>query len=58
MLKFLMQMMQSLTKVNANLATEVDFILEAAGGLKNINYAAACTTRNQSKLGSNLTRKA
>ncbi|WP_019617211.1 PTS transporter subunit EIIB [Psychromonas ossibalaenae] len=45
MLKSLLQVLKSLTKVNENLAQEVDDILQAIGGLENISDAGACATR-------------
>ncbi len=45
MLKYLIQVLKGLTKVNENLAKEVDDILFAIGGLENISHAGACATR-------------
>ncbi len=45
MLKSLIQIFKSLTKVNENLSQEVDDILLAIGGLENITDAGACATR-------------
>ena len=45
MLKYLIQVLKGLTKVNENLAKEVDVILLAIGGLENISHAGACITR-------------
>jgi len=45
MLKSLLKILKSLTKINENLENEVDAILLAIGGLENISHAAACATR-------------
>ena len=45
MLKYLIQVLKGLTKVNENLPKEVDDILIAIGGLENISDAGACATR-------------
>ena len=45
MLKYFIQVLKGLTKVNENLVTELDGILIAIGGLENINDAGACATR-------------